>query len=226
MRLHVLTRLKNLEGAWEFTRYSAEANAVCTINSPKLIERCPPPSDGDYPVKEEGEAIEEATPKKAVDPKKEREPERPVVQSKPTSMHEAVGALRARRYDAAIEFFEQIVRTKPDYHIAWQRLGLAQRERAVELMDNERERAADLLHTALKSFSQASKHVAWEPRAEAHYHASKTHYRLWQLLGDDGELKAAIREGELAAKIFPDGKFISWLEFMATSSGSWSEQPS
>ena len=107
------------------------------------------------------------------------------------------------------------MKDRTNYHSGWQRLGYAQREYAVHLLETGHEaEALAKLKAAVTSYSKAIHH--WDSRysAEAHYHRSKARWRLWNLTGSDEDLKAVIEDANVAAQKFYEDRFVSWLEFL------------
>jgi len=208
MRPYLLTRLKNDVGSWEYTRYLAEANAVYGVNDPSLLKLLPRPEEAEYPeAQKDGAHIGEAAPVQGAG--------EPVAVSEPQlGREEALAAVRRRDFRPAIEFWTQVVNTRHNYHSGWLRLGFAQRELGVDLMDTDREEAERLLRESVSSFDHATAHSDPPFSAEAFYNRSKSHWRLWRLTEDKKEFDLAAKDAASAAGRFYDNKFLSWSEFL------------
>ena len=210
LRPYVLTRLKNEQGLWEYTRFLAESNAVVAIRSEEFLEDFPIPEEGEYASVEgdDSEVVEvvdgvslgdeasasQPTPVRPGDTAVVPLPP-PVREDPPVGdMGAAVAAIRERRFPKAIEFLSSLVKDRPTYHVGWLRLGHARREYAVDLMNQGGDKgvAEELLRDALAALYEAGEHRDAAYQAEAHYHSSKTFYRLWRLLGDPAQLAQAL----------------------------------
>jgi tetratricopeptide (TPR) repeat protein len=203
MRPYLVSRLKNEAGSWEYTRYLAEANAVYSISNPDLLKLLPRPDETDYRKDEPAPKVDD-TAGSEVEPN-----ETPL-----SKREEAFAAIRRRDFEPAIKYWKDEVDQKPFYHSGWQRLGFAQREYGVDLMDSERDRAEGLLTQSIASFDHATEHSDPQYEAEAYYNRSKSHWRLWRLTEDKDEFSRALRDAETAATRFYDHRFVSWVEFL------------
>jgi len=220
LRPYILTRLKDDAGLWEYTRYLAESNAVVTIQKPTYLEHLPIPSEREYLTEREDEPLlDDIHP--VVDDG-QRIPKIETEELKVESMCDATRAIQTRRFAPAIEFLEQQLEERPNYHVGWLRLGHAKRELAVDLLhiqsasrDDEADaRVRQLLESSLGDFTKAEGHISAPYRAEAHYHASKSYLRLWQYFKDESFRERARHEADEAAKLYPDSKYDSWIEFL------------
>jgi hypothetical protein len=205
MRPYVLTRLLNEEGAWEYTRYLAEANAILRVNEPAWLKVLPQPDKAEYfsaepqSTKPAGQAA--AKTEKCAQPLLDRD--------------QAIQALREKRYEPAIAFFKCELGDRPNYHSGWSRLGFALREYAAHLMDSDRnEEAKAQLRDSLTAYTKAVNHVDARYSAEARYHRSKAYWRLWKLTQAPSDLKAALNDAESAAKTYYEDRFVSWCEYL------------
>jgi hypothetical protein len=194
-------------GSWEYIRYLAEANAVHTLLEPELFKYLPRPAEADYP-----QPIEENQP--TVDHTQSVDAIVAQEAKQVSSREEAFAAMKSRNFAPAIKFFESETVRMPYYHSAWQRLGYAQREYGVDLMNVEKEKAETLLHDSVQSFTRATAHGEREFAAEAFYNRSKSHWRLSRLADNKDEFASAVRDAEEAAKRYYDHRFISWNEFL------------
>ncbi len=70
----------------------------------------------------------------------------------------------------------------------------------------------DFLESSLEDFRKAEEHKDTQYKAEAHYHGSKSHFRLWQYFGNDSSKEQALEEANEAARLYPDSKYDSWIE--------------
>lgn len=206
MRWYVLTRLKNAAGVWEYTRYLAESNAVIELSDPGMLALLPQPNSTEYASADfESDAAEEGHDS----PRSRRD----------SAMDKAVSALRARDFATAIPLLREYLKERPDYHIGWSRLGYSLREQAVEEASaGSRDQALVLLDEAVASFTQAAGHRDTYYQADAVYQRSKTRWRRW-MIDRDGtdradQLSASLEDAELAAQVWADSKFASWLEFL------------
>jgi hypothetical protein len=206
MRPYLLSRLKNEAGSWEYIRYLAEANAVYGLSEPDLLKLLPRPAEHEYPKLIEEETLAQA----AAQAGEGSVALNPAI----TTREEAFAAARDRNFAPAIEFWKQEVEQKPYYHSGWQRLGFAQRELGVDLMDANPGPAEQVLRDPIASFTHATSHKDHQYEAEAYYNRSKAHWRLWRLTQDRQEFECAVKDAEQAAARFYDHKFISWNEFL------------
>lgn len=229
-RPYVLTRMKDDAGLWEYTRFLAESNAVVTITNPDVFDTFPIPSEGEYAAQD---AHEETGTVPEQDPMQGLETEGMQAVPEVRSISEAASAIRQRRFKPAISFLEQLVKQQPEYHVGWLKLGTARRELAVEtrqtpgiLHDQEdAEPTQDLLRGSLEALNRAKQHIQASYRAEAHYQASKTNYRLWQLTPRSDFLDTALEEAEAASELYPDSKYDSWMEYLLQAHESKSQSP-
>jgi tetratricopeptide (TPR) repeat protein len=210
MRPYLLTRLKNEAGWWEYTRYLAEANAVTSITNPDLLKLLPRPTEEEYRPKKSEQLVQLPEP----------EANGAIVISVPATQEEAFAAIREGKFEAAIEYFTRAVKERPAYHSGWQRLGVAQREWAVRLMDEEPSKAIELMRQSLNSFRHAIGHIDPQYAAEAFYNRSKSHWRLWQVTSNSSELKYSLRDAEEAARKHYEERFLSWVEFLRANAAS------
>lgn len=211
LRPYLLSRLKNDAGSWEYIRYLAEANAVYTLLNPELFRYLPMPTEADYPqpIEEERLVTDVAHSADLVVLTAERAV---------STREEAFTAMKSRIFPPAVEFFKDETEKRPNYHSAWQRLGYAQREYGVDLMDADREKAEALLRESLNSFTRATAHSEPQFAAEAFYNRSKSHWRLSRLENDKEELARAVTDAEEASRRYYDHRFISWNEFLRENS--------
>lgn len=220
LRTYILTRLKNDDaGLWEYTRYLAESNAVVAIQKPANLEHLPIPSERDYLAESEGEpsVIESTLVAKEGTETEVSEHEESTVKD----MGDANWAIRMRMFAPAIKFLEELLENRQDYHVGWLRLGHAKREYAVDLHIQSGSVEADnmpeirrLLESSLDDFHKAQGHISAQYKAEARYHASKSYLRLWQYFEDESFLENTRHEADEAAKLYPDSKYDSWIEFL------------
>jgi hypothetical protein len=207
MRPYLLNRLKNEAGSWEYIRYLAEANAVYGLSEPDLLKLLPRPAESDYRIHKEDETLAKGV-AAAGDGN-------PLLAKTPiTNREQAFSAVRDRDFEPAIEFWKQEVEHRSHYHSGWQRLGFAQREYAVDLMETDHQAAERLLQDSLTSFTNATSHNDPQYSAEAYYNRSKAHWRLWRLNQDREEFDSAVEDAQMAASRFYDQRFISWSEFL------------
>lgn len=205
MRPYLLSRLKNEAGSWEYIRYLAEANAVTSITNSDLFKLLPRPVETDYRTQKE----EEPLAKVAADSVSGLSGGNVIF-----SREEALAASRVRNFGPVIEFWKAAVDERPYYHSGWQRLGVAQREMAVDIMDTDAAEAERLLRDAIQSFGRAAAHSDPQYEAEAYYNRSKSHWRLWRLVHDASEFQHAFSDAQRAAARFYDQRFVSWSEFL------------
>jgi len=205
MRPYILTRLRNEEGAWEYTRYLAEANAILRLNEPEWLKILPLPQKAEYQA--------EDVPSVPLNPTAVQvtPPDVPPLSTR----EEAIQALREKNYEPAIDFFKREVQPRPNYHSGWSRLGYAQREYAAHLIDSDNiDEAKAQLGGSLASYGKAVQHADERYSAEAHYNRSKAHWRLWKLTHAPDDLKAAIEDADSAVKKYYEGRFLSWSEYL------------
>ena len=209
MRSYLLTRVKDAEGgSLEYTRYLAETNSVITRIYDNFLSVLPKPSEVDY--------IEDAI---ESDSSLSETPSREV-----RTREAALEAMRREDFEPAIDFWKQTVIDNPQYHSGWSRLGLAQREWAVRLKDQDPARSVQMLKDSVESLDKAVDHS--EPRysAEAFYNRSKSKWRLWQLTDERELLTQALVDARDAVESFPAEHFLSWLEFMQETSARTGDQ--
>jgi hypothetical protein len=211
MRPHILTRIKDETVAtWEYTRFRAEANALITYDDKLRLADLPPPRVQEYDVDEDKEVAGDVVSAQAPTPVDG-------VASTPLAaqtFEEAIDAMRSEEYDRAIPFFRGLTNKRPNYHIGWLRLGVALREKAVRLIDNDEE-AARYLNDAIEAFTKASGHIDTDYKAEAFYHRSKAHYHLARRIHEDREQRsAAARDAEQACKLSADPEYARWQEHL------------
>jgi hypothetical protein len=167
MRPYVLTRLRNEEGAWEYTRYLAETNAILRVNEPAWLKVLPQPEKAEYVSVEEPEPL----------PIETQLGTAPIGVQPLVNRDQAIQALREKKYEPAIKVFMRELQDRPYYHSGWSRLGYAQREYAAYLMDSDRDQEAKVqLKDALESYRKAVQHGDPRYSAEAHYHRSKVYW--------------------------------------------------
>jgi hypothetical protein len=202
MRPYLLSRLKNEAGSWEYVRYLAEANAVYGVSNSDLLKLLPRPHEADYRKDEPPTEV-------PIQIDAVNHGDRTI-----TRREEASAAIRSRDFEPVIPFLKAEVEQRQNYHSGWHRLGYAQREYAVDLMDTEPEKAAELLRESIVSFTHATNHSERQYEAEAYYNRSKAHWRLWRLTQDAEEFKKATEDAKRAATYSYDNRFVSWNEFL------------
>jgi hypothetical protein len=218
LRPYILTRLKDEEGWWEYTRYLAESNAVVTVQEPAYLSYFAVPSDPEYLMEsEETPSCVETCPSVS----EEQEPGGSKGKELAVAnMGDVNWAIRIREFAPAIEYLENLLEKRQDYHVGWLRLGHAKREYAVDLYtdqcndNHQSDRIRQLLESSLGDFRRAGGHISSQYKAEAHYHASKSHFRLWQYFKDESCLEKTRQEADEAARLYPDSKYDSWIEFL------------
>ena len=240
--VYLLTRLKDIAGSWEYTRYFSEGDTVRLIVKPSLLDDLPLPKEDEYltdltksEIEHESEHSVSCEDDNSLATQQVEMPEKQnekavsvatipesssllLVRRNCLTYYDALDAISARDYVPAIACLEKVVRERPNYHVAWQRLGYAQRERAVQISQSvDSANAINLLNHSLDSFKQAAKHTDLEYQAEAHYQSSKSQYRLHLLQRDLSQWNAALKEAEAAAKMSASSKFITWCEFLEAS---------
>jgi hypothetical protein len=206
MRPFLLSRLKNEEGAWEYTRYLAEANAVYNLSDPGLLQLLARPDESEYKKYE--------VPHPATETAKEA-PEAP--NAKAMSREDAITASKGRNFVPAIEYFQGEVDRAPEYHSGWQRLGYAQREYGVGLLESDPKEAEEMLRRSIDSFGRAVGHTVPQYAAQAYYNRSKSNWRLWRLRREPLDYVAALDDSAEAARRYDDPRFASWYEFLRDS---------
>lgn len=199
MRPHLLTRLKGFDVS-EYTRFRAEANAVVVRPESGLAARIPRPTQPEYDTEEE-------------------EHEEAAVQSSESpataTIAAAVEEIRREKYDAAIALLEEISRLRPQYHVAWLRLGHARREKAVRNAASDPESSIRLLLDAADAIEVATNHRDPAYQAVAHYELSKVYYHLARFSADSGTYtRRAHEEGVAARGLSPDIKYQTWCEYL------------
>lgn len=229
LRPYVLTRLRDDEGLWEYTRYLAESNAVITKTDSSFFSVFPIPIEADYveSTVDEGEdsTLDNGAGNSPADvdnspadvDSSEQETKRSV-----SNMGEANLAIRSRDFESAIDYLEERVEKQPQYHVGWLKLGQARRELAVDLLhdaaeeepSDSRDRVLKLLNDSLDAFDNASHHRERRYKAEAFYNKSKSYFRLWQIDSSWEHFEKAIESAERASKDYPEAKYESWIEYL------------
>jgi len=219
LRPYILTRLKDEAGLWEYTRYLAESNAVVTIEKSDYPDYLPIPSEHEYLAETEGSPSTKAS--QPITDTSQQLSQSEAQELAVASMGDVNLAIRMREFAPAIEYLTELLRKRQDYHVGWLRLGHAKREYAVDLHANhasengaQLEKIRKLLESSLHDFKKAQGHVSAQYKAEAHYHASKSFFRLWQFFEEEDRLDKTRDEADEAAKLYPDSKYDSWIEFL------------
>jgi hypothetical protein len=196
MRPHILTRIKGLD-VCEYTRYRAEANAVLVLPDAGISTYLPEPDKGSYVTKSPSTSEEhpEETPR--------------------LGTADALEAIRNDDFDTGIKFFSQMVRDRPEYHVAWLRLGHARREKAVRLATSDKSSAIEMLMQASDDLTIASEHIDPSYKALAHYERSKAIHRIAQLRGADEDMRNSARQEAVeACKLSNERKYQTWLDYL------------
>jgi hypothetical protein len=212
-RVHVLTRLKGFD-VCEYTRFRAEANAVFVREDTGLGRACPTPDVKEYETEPEADLDEPV-----LAPPAGGEPgaTRPAQES---TLAAAIEAIRLDQFDRAVEILEAITTARPNYHVAWLRLGHARREAAVRQADKagavegDKAAAIDSLHCAVSDLDRAAQHVERRFQALALYERSKTHYQLFRTARESAEWALANKDAEDALAITAEPKYQSWSEYL------------
>lgn len=200
MRPHVLTRVSD-EGVPEYTRYRAEANAVVVRRDLSVHDVLPQPRPAEY--------IEEP------DPEPCEEQENQGDATTPATMSAAIDAMRREQFDPAIEFFQSLTKSRPDYHIGWLRLGHTEREKALRMANTNQSEAENLLTDSAEHLGKATQHRDVEYQAQAFYERSKTFFHLARLGQETGEnFPRSFADAEKACELSNDPKFWSWFDFL------------
>jgi tetratricopeptide (TPR) repeat protein len=208
-RPYVLTRLRNEEGLWEYTRFLAQVNSIIEINDPQIFEsfRRPSPEEYSAPETEVKDQLEYV-----------RSGDLPDIQALRT---EGLTALRRGDYDATIQTFSQIVELRPALHVVWLQLGHARRNKAWDLVHSgEFGAAREQARKAIESYEKASRHSSLSHRASAVYSISKTAWMLYKYLSDSSyELDDIIKLARDAHELYPEDKHHTWIEFLESYGG-------
>lgn len=218
IRAHILTRLRNREtGTWEFTRFRAEANAIFTVDNENWLELLPIPKDKDYPLLNEAKSASvdssgDQTLSVTSSAVEDREP----LDTNKTleSFDDALDAIRKGRFELAVPFLRDYAKQRPNYHIAWLRLGVTLRESAVRKGESDRAAASTELDESVSSLSKAAGHVDPAYQAAAHYERSKSLFQKWKLSKSAEELTAALEAADESIKIGDEDRFTSWREYL------------
>ena len=204
MNGYILTRLKNADlGTWEYTRFRAETSPVVPVDNADWLERFPRPRPSDYPQPE-------VAPETPVAVARTKSPTAPQQPAKALTFSDAIDEMRHEKFGGAIEFFRDLVKQRPMYHIGWLKLGIALRERAVR----EGEDAISLLEESIKALTKATEHTDPEYQASALYERSKARFRLARLEPKDTLLRDARKDAADASKISADTRYFTWVEYL------------
>lgn len=208
MRPHLLTRVKGID-VCEYTRFKAEASAISVLQTPRISQLVPRLSTTEYGTEDE-----------------QVRPEEPAVPAVALSMSDAVEAIRSEDYAKALAFFEDLVMKRPDYHVAWLRLGHIRREQGVRLIGSDVAAAGALLDDSIADLGKATQHRDSEYQARAHYELSKAYYHLARLRPEDVDLpEQCAAEAAVAVRLSPDRKYQTWSDHIGQYA-PWSRSPS
>jgi hypothetical protein len=208
MNGYILTRLKNADlGTWEYTRFRAETSPVVPVENADWLTRFPPPRPTDYPKPE----VVPETPVAVPSTKSATAPPQP---ARDLTFSEAIDAMRHEEFKPAIEFFRDLVKQKPAYHIGWLKLGISLRERAVRLPEEEQKDAIFDLEESIKALTKATEHIDPEYQASALYERSKARFRLARLAPKATSLPEARKDAAEASKISADTRYFTWVEYL------------
>lgn len=200
MRPHLLTRLREDDSSFigEFTRFRAEANALVERPEAQIRFSLPPPKAAEY-------LEEEISNKNA-----------------PTSLAEALEAIRQENYEPAIAFFLDLTAKQPADHLAWLRLGYARREKALRNYSQHSEEVTGLLLRAIDDLTKACQHTHPDLQARAYFERSRTYYFLDQrMLVKRGHLDLAYKDAVTASRLMEEAHYHSWMQ---TLSGAFESQ--
>ena len=205
---YILTRLKNIDlGTWEYTRFKAELSPVVPVENADWLTRFPPPRPTDYPQPEVTPETSEAVP-----PTK---PSTALPQpAKDLTFSDAIDAMRHEDFKPAIEFFRDLVKQRPAYHIGWLKLGIALREWAVRLPEEEQKNAISQLKESIMALTKATEHTDPEYQASALYERSKARFQLARLAPEATLLPDARKDAADASKISADTRYFTWVEYL------------
>lgn len=206
-RPSVLTRLiSEANGVWEYTRFLAERNSVVRQERHSYLASLPVPSSVDYPPSpdEQEDEAQEALEKAALD----TAPSSPAASNRDQDFERALRDIANEEYEPAIKFFQDLVEKRPDYHIAWLRLGYALREHAMRIRFSEPEAAKLLFDRSIDALTRATQHrsLAWE--AQALYERSKSRYHT-------EDLAQALQDAQAAYAKTKEPKYQSWITYVS-----------
>jgi hypothetical protein len=213
-RPHILTRaLSKTSGAIELTRFQAEANSVRVLEDARWDAAFPAPAREEYAVEEADESEAAGRTVEVPPPSTGGEAG---AQQRRIGHDEALRLVRNEQFEPAIAYFAEVARAEPLYHIAWLRLGHAQRELAMRLRSSERDRALSLFSDSIASLEKATAHDAPPRRAQAFYELSKSRYQRWRFsaMASRGDYDAAYQDASRAFEISPDTSFETWLSYL------------
>ena len=228
-RPYVLTRLVDAETeSFEYTRFWAEGGAITTADISGGLKDIPSISEIEY--REQSVAVQAGT-AEVIEPATTDATDSAVVEVESvearevTTYDEAVTAIREQGYDAAIPFLRSYVEDRPEYHVGFQKLGYALREKAgriaseapydnVDVRNRMRAEAVNMLHDSYDAFTKATEHPYMDYKASAFYDRSKTSVRLYDLTEDDEHAVNAWVDGNKAARTEDDRRFYTWIEYL------------
>jgi tetratricopeptide (TPR) repeat protein len=217
IRPHILTRLLSQSaGRWEYTRFRAEANSVIQKEEPEWLGLLPIPTEAEYRTAESvNEDREEANLVATLTHGAEIGDIPASIETRPANdFEEALRQIRNEEYEPAINYFAKLVKMRPEYHIGWLRLGHAQRELAMRIRGNNREKAQELLAESVDSLTNATKHIDPNRIAQALYERSKTLYHWGRSTGDVTTLSKALSDAEQAFAKGADATYESWIDYL------------
>lgn len=210
-RVHVVTRLKGFD-VGEYTRFRAEANAVFVREETGLGRACPQPHVNEYETEPEIDLDVAVAAPQAENDSENPEP------TKDVTLASAIDAIRLDQFDRAVQILEAITAARPNYHVAWLRLGHARREAAVRLMHVDRDGAIEALHRAVQDLERAAQHIDHRYNAMALYERSKTHYQVFRTTREVSEWTLASKYAADALAIDAEPKYQSWSEYLESRS--------
>ena len=219
-RPYVLTRLKDDKiGAWEYSRFRAEANAVLTLDNAQFLELLPTPKASEYETEEDKEVASRAPEVTHIPVTEPPFPSPTLSRAIPAeTFSAAIDAIRNEEFDAAIPFFLRLTEERPFYHIGWLRLGHALREKAMRIRDDDRDLGVDSFQKSIEALSQAQGHSDPEYQAQALYERSKAYYHLGKMDHESTDIRDKAKNDAVeACNLSSDTKYLTWLEYLERS---------
>lgn len=217
-RPYVLTRLRSKSnGQWEYTRFRADAYSVIIKEDQKWLGIVPNLNEEEYVTEESTlEDKEEADIVATIKSVLETSSQGKTIKTSPINeFEEALRHIRNEEYEPAITYFTQIVQARPDYHIGWLRLGIAQREQAVRIRVSSSDKAKELFAESVKSLTIATNHIIKTRCAQAYYERSKSYYHWGRCTDNDIELfLKAIDDAEIAYTLDEDMAYQTWIDYL------------
>jgi tetratricopeptide (TPR) repeat protein len=218
MRPYVLTRALYEQEQVEYTRYLAEADSLCINKDPIFFQAYPQPTPKEYANTQITEKSSEFS--VGNNPQNQIKGIEKLLIKK-ASKDECITdngqfikkLLGDKNFDEAIKILEPLVIKNPSYHVNWERLGYAYREKTALIEDDSEKRG--LIKKSIECFEKALGHFATGFKAEVYYQRSKSFVKLYQLDKNSKEpLGEAINDAQKALSLEYQEKYSTWMDYL------------